>query len=116
VERPTPDGPRLAAALARVGGEGCYLYSLDPVDAAGAVAHTRFFNPTIGIVEDPATGTAAGPLVALFVASGKVPEGITAIVEQASRRDDFCVAWRSRGGSVRSETAGPVPKQAPDRA
>jgi trans-2,3-dihydro-3-hydroxyanthranilate isomerase len=82
VDRATPDGPRLVAALAQVGGEGCYLYSPDPVDAAGAVAYTRFFNPTMGIVEDPATGTAAGPLVALFVASGKLPDGATAIVEQ----------------------------------
>jgi PhzF family phenazine biosynthesis protein len=82
VDRATPDGPGLMAALARAGGEGCYLYSLDPVDVAGAVAYTRFFNPTMGIVEDPATGTAAGPLVALLVASGKVPDGVTAVVEQ----------------------------------
>lgn len=82
VDRATPDGPGLAAVLAAVGGEGCYLYSLDPVDPAGAVAYTRFFNPTMGIVEDPATGTAAGPLVALLVATGKLPDGVTAIVEQ----------------------------------
>lgn len=82
VDRATPDGARLSAVLATVGGEGCYLYGLDPVDAADAVAYTRFFNPTMGIVEDPATGTAAGPLVALLVASGKVPGGITAVVEQ----------------------------------
>ena len=36
----------------------------------------------MGIVEDPATETAAGPLVALLVASGKAPEDIPAIVEQ----------------------------------
>jgi trans-2,3-dihydro-3-hydroxyanthranilate isomerase len=82
VDRATPDGPRLATLLAHVGGEGCYLYSPDTVDAAGAVAYTRFFNPTMGIVEDPATGTAAGSLVALLVASGKVPDGVTVIVEQ----------------------------------
>jgi PhzF family phenazine biosynthesis protein len=45
---------------------------------AGSVAYTRFFNPTVGIVEDPATGTATGPLVA----AGKVPDGATAVVEQ----------------------------------
>lgn len=82
VDRATPDAPRLRALLASVGGEGCYLYSPDPVDGGNTVAYTRFFNPTKGIVEDPATGTAAGPLVALLVASGKVPEGVTAIVEQ----------------------------------
>lgn len=61
VDRATPDGPRLRRVLAAVGGEGCYLYSRDPVDAAGADAYTRFFNPTAGIIEDPAMGTAAGP-------------------------------------------------------
>ena len=82
VDQAAPDGPRLRAVLAAAGGEGCYLYSLDPVDTADAIAYTRFFNPTVGIVEDPATGTAAGPLVALLVALGDVPDGVTATVEQ----------------------------------
>jgi trans-2,3-dihydro-3-hydroxyanthranilate isomerase len=81
VDRAAPDARRLAAVLAQVGGEGCYLYSLDPVNAADAVAYTRFFNPTMGISEDPATGTAAGPLLALLVARGTVPEG-TSVIEQ----------------------------------
>jgi PhzF family phenazine biosynthesis protein len=82
VDRAVPDRPRLAAALRQIEGEGCYLYSRDPVDAAGAVAYTRFFNPRVGIWEDPATGTAAGPLVALLVATGQIPEGTAAVVEQ----------------------------------
>jgi trans-2,3-dihydro-3-hydroxyanthranilate isomerase len=82
VDRAAPDAPRLRAILAAVGAEGCYLYSRDPVDTADAIAYTRFFNPTMGIVEDPATGTAAGPLVAMLVASGKLHDGVTAIVEQ----------------------------------
>jgi trans-2,3-dihydro-3-hydroxyanthranilate isomerase len=52
------------------------------VDSAGAVAYTRFFNPTMGIAEDPATGTAAGPLVARLAAAGQIPEQATVIVEQ----------------------------------
>jgi len=82
VDRAAPDAARLARVLRQVDGEGCYLYSTDPVDPAGAVAYTRFFNPTVGIAEDPATGTAAGPLVARLVAAGKVPEHTTVIVEQ----------------------------------
>ena len=82
VDRAAPDQGRLAAALAQAGGEGCYVYSRDPVDAAGAVAYARFFNPTVGISEDPATGTAAGPLVARLAAAGAVPDGSTVIVEQ----------------------------------
>jgi len=81
VDRVRPDAPRLAAALARVGGQGCYVYCLDPVDPA-AVANTRFFNPTVGIWEDPATGSAAGPLVGHLVAQGIVPDGATVVVEQ----------------------------------
>ena len=68
--------------MQQVGGEGCYLYSPDPVDAAGAVAYARFFNPALGITEDPATGTAAGPLAARLVAAGRVPDESTVIVEQ----------------------------------
>jgi trans-2,3-dihydro-3-hydroxyanthranilate isomerase len=81
VDRARPDAPRLAAALAQVGGQGCYLYCLDPVDPA-AVAYARFFNPTVGIWEDPATGSAAEPLVSRLVAQGVVPDGETVLVEQ----------------------------------
>jgi trans-2,3-dihydro-3-hydroxyanthranilate isomerase len=81
VDRARPDAPRLAATLAQVGGQGCYLYCLDPVDPA-AVAYARFFNPTVGIWEDPATGSAAGPLVSRLVAQGVVPAGAPVLVEQ----------------------------------
>jgi PhzF family phenazine biosynthesis protein len=81
VDRAQPDAPRLAATLAQVGGQGCYLYCLDPVDPT-AVAHARSFNPTVGIWEDPATGSAAGPLVSRLVAQGVVPDGALAVVEQ----------------------------------
>ncbi len=81
LDRARPDAPRLAAALAEAGGQGCYVYCLDPVDPA-AVAHARFFNPTVGIWEDPATGSAAGPLVSRLVARGVVPDGASVLVEQ----------------------------------
>lgn len=41
---------------------GPYLFSLETTDANVNV-HTRFFAPHLGILEDPATGSAAGPLV-----------------------------------------------------
>jgi PhzF family phenazine biosynthesis protein len=81
VDRAVPDPARLVRALRQVGAEGCYLYSPDPVDAA-AVAYARFFNPTVGIAEDPATGTAAGPLAVRLVAAGRVPDESTVIIEQ----------------------------------
>jgi len=52
------------------------------VDAAGAAAYARFFNPTVGIAEDPATGTAAGPLAARLVTEGRIPSDSTVIIEQ----------------------------------
>jgi trans-2,3-dihydro-3-hydroxyanthranilate isomerase len=91
VDRARPDAPRLAAALAQVGGQGCYLYCLDPVDPA-AVAHARFFNPTVGIWEDPATGSAAGPLVSRLVAQGVVSTGAPSGSSRAT-------PWDVRAGS-----------------
>ena len=83
VDRAVPVTERLAAVLRQAGGEGCYLYSRD---LPGAVAYTRFFNPTMGIAEDPATGTAAGPLVARLVAEGTVAgDGRPVIVEQGHK-------------------------------
>jgi PhzF family phenazine biosynthesis protein len=81
VDAAAPRTNELAALLAGVGGEGCLVYTLDTV-AAESAAYARFFNPTMGITEDPATGTAAGPLVALLVARGHVPDGQESVIEQ----------------------------------
>jgi PhzF family phenazine biosynthesis protein len=80
VDRAAPDPARLKALLHQAGGEGCYLYSRDP--AADAVAYARFFNPTMGIAEDPATGSAAGPLAARLAAAGQIPRQATVAIEQ----------------------------------
>jgi trans-2,3-dihydro-3-hydroxyanthranilate isomerase len=81
VDRAAPDPARLRALLHQAGGEGCYLYSRDPA-AADAVAYARFFNPTMGIAEDPATGSAAGPLAARLAAAGQIPDQATVVIEQ----------------------------------
>lgn len=86
VDRASPDSARLLAVLREAGGEGAYVYCLDPLQPqAGAVAYARFFNPTVGIAEDPATGTAAGPLVAALLARGIVPDDSSAVIEQGHR-------------------------------
>jgi trans-2,3-dihydro-3-hydroxyanthranilate isomerase len=41
---------------------GPYLFSLETTEPSAKI-HTRFFAPHLGILEDPATGSAAGPLV-----------------------------------------------------
>jgi PhzF family phenazine biosynthesis protein len=82
VDRIRPNADELRTVLASVGAEGCYAFSLDPPHN-DAAAYARFFNPTVGISEDPATGTAAGPLAAQLVARGvRQPGRIT--IEQGT--------------------------------
>jgi trans-2,3-dihydro-3-hydroxyanthranilate isomerase len=75
------DPDRLTAAAKPLGCEGCYLFCLETRDPAAA-AHARAFFPGIGIAEDPATGSAAGPLGAYLVARRRAPEGQWIVVEQ----------------------------------
>jgi trans-2,3-dihydro-3-hydroxyanthranilate isomerase len=83
VDRIRPDARALFEVLAAAAGEGCYVFSLDPRQP-GATAYARFFNPTVGIWEDPATGTAAGPLAAHLVAHGLAPSGQPILIEQGT--------------------------------
>src|SRR5438445_410254 len=76
-----PDADRLVTLVRALDGQGCYVFSLDPIDPA-ATAHARFFNPAVGIAEDPATGSAAGPLGSYLTARGLVAEGVAIVVEQ----------------------------------
>ncbi len=78
VNRIAPDAAKLAALLEAADGEGCYVFSLDP-RLPGTVAYARFFGPRVGIPEDPATGTAAGPLAAHLVRHGKAKGGMLRI-------------------------------------
>jgi trans-2,3-dihydro-3-hydroxyanthranilate isomerase len=83
VDRIRPDAPALFEELRQAGAEGCYVFSLDPRQP-GATAYARFFNPTVGIWEDPATGTAAGPLAAHLVAHGLAHVGQRQVIEQGT--------------------------------
>jgi trans-2,3-dihydro-3-hydroxyanthranilate isomerase len=82
VDSLSPDTAALRDLLLAAEGEGCYVYSLDPVEQ-GATAYARFFNPVAGIVEDPATGTAAGPLACLLRRHGVAGE--TVVITQGHR-------------------------------
>ena len=110
VDRARPDAPALAAVLRDAGGEGCYLYSRDPLDpAGGAVAYARFFNPTVGLWEDPATGTAAGPLTASLVDRGQVPPDLPVVIEQGyAMGRPSRLRVRASAGSVRLTGSGLV--------
>ncbi|MDZ4395140.1 PhzF family phenazine biosynthesis protein [Cypionkella sp.] len=82
VDRAKPAADALREVLRKVGAEGCYVYAHDQIDSGKAYA--RFFNPTVGLWEDAATGTAAGPLAAYLGQQGLLPEGDLA-VEQGTR-------------------------------
>ncbi|GAA0433092.1 PhzF family phenazine biosynthesis protein [Leifsonia naganoensis] len=82
VDAAVPDQAALKAVLAGAGAEGCYLYTAAVDPSSGTHAYARFFNPTVGIAEDPATGTAAGPLAALLVRDGLAAAGAPVVIEQ----------------------------------
>ncbi|HET6500684.1 MAG TPA: PhzF family phenazine biosynthesis protein [Amycolatopsis sp.] len=71
VDAARPSPRNLAATLTDVGAQGCYLYTTAAEPGGQQTdAYARFFNPGVGIWEDPATGSAAGPLAA-HLATGR---------------------------------------------
>jgi PhzF family phenazine biosynthesis protein len=80
VDRAVPSAEQLMEVTKSVGAEGCYIYAFDPV--APDTAYARFFSPTVGLWEDAATGTAAGPLCAYLDAEGLLNSDKTLVVEQ----------------------------------
>lgn len=78
----------------------------------------QVLSPTVGISEGPTTGTAAGPLVAALVASGRAADNITVVVEQG-----YCAgaAQQDSGLGVRATRVWPwlpagFPRGVPARA
>lgn len=91
----------LAAYLRSVGAQGCYLFCLDPLDA-GAPVRTRFFGPNVGIAEDPATGSAAGPLAAYLIEHELATERRPLVIEQGHTMGrPSRIEVRVSGGGVR---------------
>jgi trans-2,3-dihydro-3-hydroxyanthranilate isomerase len=113
-----PDRAALTALAASLGAEGVYLAWLDPT-ATGTVAHARFFNPGVGLDEDSATGTAAGPLCAWLHRSGLLDASGELVVSQGEEMgrpstirialgDDGVVTVSGRGRTtVRGELVAP---------
>lgn len=82
VDKARPQADRLLAVLKDAQAEGCYIYAFD--DHLPESAYARFFNPTVGLWEDAATGTAAGPLAAYLSSEGKLKNNELAI-EQGTK-------------------------------
>jgi trans-2,3-dihydro-3-hydroxyanthranilate isomerase len=81
VDRADPSAKGLLKVLSAASAEGCYVYALD--GSAPDRAYARFFNPTVGLWEDAATGTAAGPLAAYLASEGMISGTIE--IEQGTK-------------------------------
>jgi trans-2,3-dihydro-3-hydroxyanthranilate isomerase len=84
LDRAAPDANLLLQLLQTVGAEGCYLFALERPNGE-VVARTRFFNPTVGLWEDSATGSAAGPLASYLVECGLATAGEDSVFEQGRK-------------------------------
>jgi len=77
-----PNPALLDALLSSCGALGYFAFSLQTTSPA-AFAHARKFAPAAGVPEDPATGSAAGPLGAYLTAHGVLPrERSSFVIEQ----------------------------------
>ena len=75
VDRAVLDVPKIIKALGDQPLVGIFVFAPDPDPGAGRV-HSRMFAPhTSGIPEDPATGSATGPLGAYLVKQRLVKAG-----------------------------------------
>jgi trans-2,3-dihydro-3-hydroxyanthranilate isomerase len=81
VDRADPSAKGLLKVLNAAAAEGCYVYAFD--EATPDRAYARFFNPTVGLWEDAATGTAAGPLAAYLGSHGLIADAIE--IEQGTK-------------------------------
>ncbi len=68
-------------ALERLG-----VYGINCFCAAGSAGHvkTRMFGPALGVSEDPATGSAAGPLAVHLARHGRIEYGTQIEIEQGA--------------------------------
>ncbi|HEY8370606.1 MAG TPA: PhzF family phenazine biosynthesis protein [Thermodesulfobacteriota bacterium] len=73
----TPDLAAVRRIADRCGAAGIFVFAL----TGDGEARARFFAPSLGMVEDPATGSAAGCLGAYLAAAGQLP-GKSLVVRQ----------------------------------
>jgi trans-2,3-dihydro-3-hydroxyanthranilate isomerase len=88
-----PNPAALDALLAGCGALGYYAFCLQTTSPS-AFAHARMFAPAAGVPEDPATGSAAGPLGAYLAAHGVLPrERDSFVIEQGIEMGRPSALW-----------------------
>lgn len=101
-----PDNKLLIEISKEYGFEGFYCFTISDQKPEN-IAEARFFNPLIGINEDPATGTAAGPLIGFLTKKKftqpnkeyKILQGVKlnqpSLIEVMNRENDILVGGSS---------------------
>jgi trans-2,3-dihydro-3-hydroxyanthranilate isomerase len=87
---------------------GPYLFSLQTTEP-GIQVHTRFFAPHLGILEDPATGSAAGPLVGYLLKHKVFGDRLEVVNEQGvemGRRSIIMMRGGRQGENYTVEIGG----------
>ncbi|MHC0439436.1 PhzF family phenazine biosynthesis protein [Flavobacterium sp. 3-210] len=101
-----PDNQLLIEISKEYNFEGFYCFTIAD-EGQEHIVETRFFNPIIGINEDPATGTAAGPLIGFLTQKKftksekeyKILQGVklkqASMIEVMNREEDILVGGSS---------------------
>ena len=105
-----PDSAAIIELCERVGANGIMVFTPITVEDHATV-HTRMFAPSIGILEDPATGSASGAMGAYLVHNGLVEVGplTELIVEQGyeiERPSRILVQVESEDDAIQSVKVG----------
>jgi trans-2,3-dihydro-3-hydroxyanthranilate isomerase len=109
------DSERLAALLRSTGtgAHGVFVFSPQPASGGGdrATVYSRMFAPELGVAEDPATGSASGPLGCYLVRHNVVPaEAAGAMLSRQGvkmgRPSDVHVSIGVRNGEITNVQVG----------
>ncbi|MDH5348690.1 MAG: PhzF family phenazine biosynthesis protein [Nitrospira sp.] len=106
----TPDASAIIKICERFGANGIMVFTTVTVESFASV-HARMFAPKIGILEDPATGSAGGALGAYLVHNGVVEAGPTTeiLIEQGyeiDRPSRILVQVKSEDDIIQDVTVG----------
>ena len=106
----TPDASAIIKVCERFGANGIMVFTTVTVESFASV-HARMFAPKIGILEDPATGSAGGALGAYLVHNGVVEVGPTTeiLIEQGyeiDRPSRILVQVESEDDVIQTVTVG----------
>jgi trans-2,3-dihydro-3-hydroxyanthranilate isomerase len=111
VTRVCPQGEAFARAF-DVGTDGftnAFVYCAEPIDPAHAF-HARMFAPSVGVPEDPATGSAAAAFAGVFMDAEKPADGHHAfVIEQGDamgRPSRITVSLDVAGGRLHQAKIG----------